>query len=198
MLFTNLQSLSSALNEVSTTFFLDSMFFDSAPADDGACIDMVNFYAQRLAPMPNMPEPVTSLELHGAAYNCIEKNLNKKGERLDVDITFADDLRNIRSPSNQPPPIFFLFPLFADLTSDLHFRLGRNLQKRGHISEARHHLRVSSSPFIEDSDLHEVYARLALPHVFDSFKNQALTLSKFRHEVRAAREGGEWGRCGVV
>ena len=62
-------------------------------------------HLQRLAPMPNMPEPATALELHGAAYNCIEKNLSKKGETrlrprrscidyIPWDVTLTPALRN--------------------------------------------------------------------------------------------------------
>jgi len=71
----------------------------------------------------------------------------------------------------------------SELPSKLHFSLGRKLQKRGFTSEALHHLRIASGPFIKDGALHQVYARLALPLVFDSLKSQALALSGFQHEL---------------
>ncbi|GMI40715.1 hypothetical protein TrCOL_g10087 [Triparma columacea] len=71
----------------------------------------------------------------------------------------------------------------SELPSKLHFSLGRKLQKRGFTNEALYHLRIASGPFIKDGALHQVYSRLALPMVFDSLKNQALTLSGFQHEL---------------
>ncbi|GMH93537.1 hypothetical protein TL16_g12656 [Triparma laevis f. inornata] len=86
-----------------------------------------------------------------------------------------------------------------ELPSDLHFRLGRNLQKRGYTEEARHHLRVSSSPFIKNADMHEVYTRLTLPHVFDSFKSQALLQSKFTYELKQLADNAQRTKnCEVI
>ena len=71
--------------------------------------------------------------------------------------------------------------------------MGRKLQKRGFTNEALYHLRIASGPFIKDGALHQVYARLALPMVFDSLKSQALTLSGFQHEL-----GSFLGRNSIV
>ena len=65
---------------------------------------MINYYMQRLMPMPKMRLSSSSLEMHGAAYNCINNTLAKN-----------------------------------DLTSDLHFMLGRNLpaKERPHRGGAK-------------------------------------------------------------
>ncbi|GMI07942.1 hypothetical protein TrVE_jg11159 [Triparma verrucosa] len=165
----NLKSLTANLNEVSTTFWVGDKFWPELGSSSG----------------DDLCEEMVNLYLEKMVS---VPNLPPTSRSLELHGMAHQCLNGTLEISNG-----------GQLPSDLHFRLGRNLQKRGYTEEARHHLRESSSPFIKNADMHEVYTRLALPHVYDSFKSQALMQSKFTYELKQLAENAQRTKnCEVI